>query len=146
MQTRIGILLLGSLMALTATLTLGAPAAHAEPPLPGCSDVSGDWRNIDPDTRAVTRVIASTNCYQSYHGTARVYGQCHPVDCDWGTTRIDAQPEGWWLGIYRTSTSTRYVWLKHYWFDFELYLRVYVERVYTDGRPNTISDEWMHRA
>jgi len=139
MRLRITILLAGLMTAL-----LVAPGtAHAEPPLPGCTDISGDWRNIDGQTRSITRAITSTDCYSSYHGTAHLYGQCSPTDCNWGTTRIDQQSDGAWTGKYVTSFATRYIWLKTSYFSGVRYLRVYVQSHYNDGRADNASDDWM---
>lgn len=45
----------------------------------------GEWVNINSDTDGITRLIISS----SYQGTKiRAFGQCHPHDCDWGTTEL----------------------------------------------------------
>jgi hypothetical protein len=43
-------------------------------------ELIGDWKNIDPNTRGLTRVLITES------GTDVVFhawGRCHPTDCDW---------------------------------------------------------------
>ena len=45
-----------------------------------------DWRNIDPNTKTLTRLIISKidDNTLSLHG----FGRCHPTDCDWGEVKV----------------------------------------------------------
>ena len=55
----------------------------------GYGDFTGNWRNDDAGTRDITRVRVTP----SGGGlSVRVWGQCHPTDCDWGTA--NAVPYG----------------------------------------------------
>lgn len=49
----------------------------------------GNWVNVDPNTRGVTRIVI-----RRAGGAVRLgaFGQCHPTDCDWGT--VNALPYG----------------------------------------------------
>ena len=58
---------------LLAALTVGA----------GPQDFAGSWINVDPHTNGITRI----DIEQLPSGAleARVFGKCHPSDCDWGS-------------------------------------------------------------
>ena len=47
----------------------------------------GDWRNVDTNTRGVTRLLIRK---KGADLSMRAWGQCHPKDCDWGTVRTYA--------------------------------------------------------
>jgi hypothetical protein len=61
---------------LTAALMSGAAAA-------GTSDFVGNWVNNDPGTQDVTRIVVIPTGGNNVK--VRVFGQCQPTDCDWGT-------------------------------------------------------------
>ena len=44
----------------------------------------GDWRNVDANTKGVTRLLIKK---QGARLSMQAWGQCHPEDCDWGTVR-----------------------------------------------------------
>ncbi len=44
----------------------------------------GDWRNVDTNTKGVTRLLIKK---QGAQLSMQAWGQCHPTDCDWGTVR-----------------------------------------------------------
>lgn len=48
----------------------------------GIDDFVGEWVNVDPNTRGMTRlnITRKTNTAGSMHG----FGSCSPQDCDWG--------------------------------------------------------------
>jgi len=150
------------LIALAVTLVgaIGSSVVSAAPAEALCSTqaMAGNWRNIDPNTRALTRVnvvfvcddvrLCDTdgNCTggQSYF-TLRPFGKCSPTDCDWGTRRASAMADGWQRAVYTHSWSTKYVWVKTYAFHGLTYLRVYTWTDFTaaDGRTDYSTDEWM---
>ena len=45
-----------------------------------CAKFAGTWKNINPNTGGITKLIAETTGTPSIHA----YGQCSPNDCDWG--------------------------------------------------------------
>jgi len=57
----------------------------------------GDWVNVDPDTRGMTRleITETGDGSASFHG----YGRCHPTDCDWGLARAGLAGEAL-IGTY----------------------------------------------
>ncbi len=67
----------GRRMLLLVCCFLAGFNAHA-----AVSDFRGDWVNIDPATRGITR-INITGSGSRYR--LRVFGKCRPVDCDWGS-------------------------------------------------------------
>lgn len=92
-------LLTGALLMSTTILGSVMLPAHRSAALcvAPSSSLVGDWKNTDAKTRGVTRVKVSFacgdvvlcdqngNCSQGYTGyVVRVYGACHPTDCDWG--------------------------------------------------------------
>lgn len=58
--------------------------AHSATPAPASAlppaDFAGEWRNVDGNTRGLTRLIVSAN-----PAAVRAWGSCHPSDCDWGS-------------------------------------------------------------
>src|SRR4051794_19564068 len=62
--------------------------------------MAGDWHNIDVNTNSMTRALVDFTCSDvilcpigqpctggdSYY-SMRVFGKCHPTDCDWGRRR-----------------------------------------------------------
>lgn len=45
--------------------------------------LEGDWKNLDADTRGVTRLQVEV---EGEAVKVRAYGSCSPTDCDWGWT------------------------------------------------------------
>ena len=103
--------------------TLTAAPAHAL--CSGSSQANGTWKNIDPNTNSVTKVVLDWGCADqalcdtSGHcvypaGSIRVFGKCHPTDCDWGSRRTYAENGGWESATYKHSWATKSVWVKPY--------------------------------
>lgn len=75
---KFGLLGKGGLFAATLFGALGlAGAASAD-----VSDFVGNWVNQDSDTSGVTRMVVTQSGPNRVR--VRVFGQCHPSDCDWG--------------------------------------------------------------
>lgn len=70
--------------ALATTLTI---FLAMRPALAGIADLLGDWRNADPATRDIVRILISETA-----GTIElhVWGACHPSPCDWGSVKASA--------------------------------------------------------
>jgi hypothetical protein len=122
--------------------------------------MTGDWRNIDPSTRAMTRVVVDFTCNdvvlcpvgqpcirQPSYYSMNPFGSCWPTDCDWGRLRAYDQGGGWIRSVYNFGFVTEDVWLKTYSFYGLTYLRVWVNNDFApwDGRTDFITDEWMLR-
>jgi hypothetical protein len=120
----------------------------------------GDWHNIDPNTRAMTRALVTFQCSDvilcdtqgnctggdSYYST-QMFGKCHPTDCAWGRVRAYPQYDGWIRSIYSFGFKTSHVWLKTYSYYGLTYLRVWVFNDFSpsDGRADYTTDEWFLR-
>ena len=122
--------------------------------------MAGDWHNINPNTSAMTRAVVDFTCNdvvfcpvgqpctipESFY-SMRMFGQCHPTDCNWGRLRAYDMGDGWIRSIYSFGFKTSHVWLKTYNFYGLTYLRVWVHNDFTpaDGRADYTTDEWMLR-
>jgi hypothetical protein len=122
--------------------------------------MAGDWHNINPNTNAMTRAVVDFTCNdvvlcpvgqpctipESFY-SMRMFGQCHPTDCNWGRLRAYDMGDGWIRSIYSFGFKTSHVWLKTYSFYGLTYLRVWVHNDFTpaDGRTDYTTDEWMLR-
>ena len=51
----------------------------------GTGDFFGRWTNIDHDTSGIAYVIVKPDPSGAY---MRVFGACHPTDCDWGAVEV----------------------------------------------------------
>ena len=97
-----------------------------------CSRFAGTWKNIDPNTKGVTKIIAETTGAASVHA----YGQCSPTDCDWGNAPALALPATYpyeYCVFYNDAAAKRYMY-----FDLDCtdtYLTVRVVSNYHDNRP-----------
>lgn len=120
--------------------------------------LTADWRNIDPNTRAMSRVTVDFYCSDvvlcdtSGHCTGgdsayymHPYGRCHPSDCDWGRQRATEMGGDWVESTYNFGFKTSYVWLKTYSYYGRTYLRVWVYNQFSpsDGRASYTTDEWF---
>jgi hypothetical protein len=71
-------------LVLAATLTI---LLAMRPASAGSADLLGDWRNTDPATRDIVRILIS----DSEGGIeVHVWGACSPSPCDWGSVKAFA--------------------------------------------------------
>ena len=141
------------------TLT-GLTIGTASPAAALCSSTGpqGDWRNTNPNTNSMTRVVVETCawvqtcsgsiCSGSYSGTFMTpYGKCHPTDCNWGRQRAEYMSDGWIRTIHDFGFKTSHVWAKTYVYYGTTYLRLWVYNDYAwwDGRSDSTTDEWFLR-
>lgn len=47
---------------------------------------SGTWVNQNPSTSGITKFVVVPDGIHKFK--VRVFGKCHPTDCDWGTTEM----------------------------------------------------------
>ena len=157
---RVGALLAVLIVGLTAMAGVAVATAAPASALCATPPMTGNWRNIDPNTRSVTRIVVGFNCGdqilcdtnghctggESYY-TTHPFGKCHPTDCDWGVRRAYAMADGWERSSYTYSWATTYVWIKTYSYSGLTYLRVYTWTDFTaaDGRTDYSTDEWFRK-
>lgn len=67
---------------IVALATLAGCATVSDVP---AADLVGTWRNTDPYTDGITVAEIST---RGSGFAVRIWGSCHPEDCDWGTEQI----------------------------------------------------------
>jgi hypothetical protein len=144
--------------ALRAARARNRPIARAA--LCAASSLTGDWRNIDANTRSMRRAIVDFVCNDvrlcdtSGHCTGgdsshymHMFGACSPTSCDWGRVKAPDAGSGWIRSTYRFGFADVDVWLKTYQYYGLTYLRVYTSTRFApgDGRANYTTDEWMLR-
>lgn len=159
---QLGRRVLRPLLALMVALAgfTGVAIGSASPAAALCSSSGpqGDWRNINPNTTAMTRVVVETCqwvttcsggiCSGNYGGTFLTpYGKCHPTDCNWGRVRAEHLSDGWMRTIHNFGFKSSQVWAKTYEYYGRTYLRVWVYNDFapTDGRSDYTTDEWFLR-
>ncbi len=113
-----------SALALTAIAAVsGADRANATCAAPSLGE--GRYENVNPNTRSITAASLEFVCgsrqIDNGDGTAtlihdgdphwnlRLWGSCHPSDCDWGVTRGDRDTVGRILGAYDQGFARRNV-------------------------------------
>ena len=80
------------------------------------SELAGEWVNVDPRTRGLTRLVIS----RSEKGwNISAWGNCHPRDCVWGSVVIapvgsSVDDHSFYQGfaVWRAGFATKYVTLK----------------------------------
>ncbi len=93
---------------------------NAAPALALCvtSPMTGDWVTTNPATRGLTRAEVEVGCCdQVLNGrlvcsppdSVRLFGRCHPTDCDWGVRTGAFQTTGGLRLTYNQGFATRTV-------------------------------------
>jgi len=126
LHRRGGALLVGYLSLLVVSGLMVTPPARG---LCAAQEEDGSWRNIDPNTRSLTRVDLRFVCQdQILNGQPyppgppwyiHIWGKCHPSDCDWGE-----------VGAARLSSDFIYTEIDHGFAKRYVYARM--SRVYPD--------------
>jgi hypothetical protein len=68
-----------------------ALAYFTAPASAGLDDFVGAWSNANPGTAGITHVVIQQLGPNQVN--VRVYGSCHPTDCDWGTVEAHSYTE-----------------------------------------------------
>lgn len=50
------------------------------------ADIEGEWVNVDPNTRGITRLMITRS---NSRWSIAAWGKCHPRDCVWGSTILE---------------------------------------------------------
>lgn len=115
--------LLSALAIAVAGFAFSGERADASCVTPDIRD--GLYENVDPNTRSITTISLEFVCGTSYrdngdgtgtiihggdiHWNLRLWGSCHPTDCDWGTVRGESDTVGRILAAYDQGFATRSV-------------------------------------
>lgn len=94
---------------------------------------AGNWTNIDPNTRGITRIKVDFSCNDvilcgvDANGNVtcstpgppfqlHLWGKCSPSDCDWGAvsgnTYLGSDGTRWVYAFYNQGFAKRYVYIK----------------------------------
>lgn len=82
----------------------------------------GAWKNIDPNTRGITRVDIRFVCQDQIRNGqpyppgppfyVHLYGSCSPQDCDWGEVGAVEISNDFLYATYDQGFAKRYVYLR----------------------------------
>lgn len=117
---------------------------------------NGRYENVDPDTRSITALSLEFVCGASYvenadgtatlayggdpHWNVRLWGSCHPTDCDWGNARGTTDAGGRILTSYDQGFANRRVRIVP---AASGLVQLVVTSHYTDGRPTRTWSEYL---
>lgn len=136
--------------ALTINLSL-AIGSFTRPSSAACAPepMSGTWENVDTNTRGITVVnyIWECNdvilcpvgepCPSPPRTRIKVFGSCHPTDCDWGESLINFHSDrNWRYATYDQGFANRIVWLR---METNGQLTVVEDVDYQDGRTDRVT-------
>jgi len=115
----------------------------------------GNWRNADQNTNSLTRISLRFVCQdQILNGQpyppgppwyVRVFGKCHPTDCNWGEVGAQRLNSGHIYAVYDQGFAKRYVYAKMSQYR-PRQLWVYTWTDFADpGRPDYEVQNWFIR-
>ena len=118
----------------SAALALGlmclAPSAQA---LCAAQPEHGNWRNVDADTRSITRATLTFTCKDQVRNGVpwppgptwriKLWGSCSPSDCEWDEVAAERRDDGWIFGRIDQGFAKREVWAKPYGSQLRIYIR-----------------------
>lgn len=148
-------------IALSVFMDSGNPA-HAGLCAVGEVKEVGSWTNPDTNTTGITKAVfgeecrddsrttCSGNICRSTSGvklvyTARLWGKCHPTDCDWGQVDGVYTSEKWLRFTYNQGFANRTVWAQVYSGD-QNWLRLIVDTDFVStSRTDYRFDSWFRR-
>ncbi len=93
------------------------------------SSLDGTWKNSDPNTRGITRVIISGNGTQIH-----TFASCSPTDCDWGKVPLVRSGAN-----YRATYDTRMAVTYITFGVSDNNMKLTSDRRYKDKRPPLVS-------
>ncbi|MBH8554479.1 hypothetical protein I8751_19350 [Nostocaceae cyanobacterium CENA357] len=132
------------------TLATGAilSAALLSPALAAPADFVGTWVNKDANTRGVTRLVITSAGSNKLN--IRVFGQCHPSDCDWGTkplltygVNVQDTNHSYATANYNKGFANSLLTLNHA--GQQVMLQGYTQFLDNSGRQNYYSREYFQR-
>ncbi|MCP3961001.1 MAG: hypothetical protein GY719_24410 [bacterium] len=114
------VLRLGLLLVLVTVLAVSSPVLVEA--LCAAQQEDGNWTNVDPNTRGLTRANLRFVCQdlvlngQLYPPGppwyVHLYGKCHPTDCDWGEVGARRLESGYVYAEYDQGFAKRYVYAR----------------------------------
>lgn len=133
--------------------TIGEP--ELTPALCVVQKEAGHWRNVDLQTRSITRIQLQFVCQDQIHNGQlyppgppwylHLYGKCHPTDCDWGETGARRLSNGHIYGVYNQGFATRYVYARMSQYRPDQ-LWVYIYTDFSDpNRADYSSQNWFQK-
>ena len=112
---------------------VGTPPEH-----PPRSPIAGSWKNDNPQTRGITRLVVQQ---EGSATSVHAWGACSPQDCDWG-----AQPAAIEAGSASVAWDQQFVLRKMTLAPDASRLRMSLDSVYRDNRPPQHSLEYFIKA
>jgi hypothetical protein len=121
--------------------TVSVPVAGSCPTAEGIDDFVGNWVNVDPDTRGMTRLVIEgiDSKIVTFHG----YGQCQPTDCDWGVVRVPFTPPAL-VGTYEFSYKQTQITVRRS--GDSLLAEVFDDYTEADGRTDRATKYVLQRS
>jgi hypothetical protein len=142
-------LVFGALLIAVLLTTVSASALCA------VQEEAGSWRNVDDDTRSLTRIDLRFTCQDlilngqpyppgpPWH--VHVWGKCHPTDCDWSEVGAQRLGSGFVYATYDHGFAKRYVYARMSTvYPGRLWVWMWTD--FTDpGRPDYSSSNYFER-
>ena len=128
----------------------------------------GNWTNMDPNTRGITRIKVDFSCNDvilcgiDANGNrncppppppfqVQLWGKCHPTDCVWarvpGNYYHTSDGTTWIYSYYNHGFARRHVYVKRSTsYPGKLYLWMYTQFTDGSGRADYIFTGWYNRS
>lgn len=141
------------MLAAAAAITFSVGAAPPAQALCITPPEEGAWRNIDADTRGITRVRLRSVCQDVVlNGEpyppgppwyVHLFGKCHPTDCDWGEVGATRLSGGHIYAYYNQGFARRHVFARmSQYLPGDLWVYIYTD--FTDpARPDYAMHNWF---
>jgi hypothetical protein len=90
--------------------------------------------------------VLNGQLYPPFPFYLRLFGKCHPTDCDWGSVGARRESSGWIRTTVDHGFARRDIWVKLYQRSSGDELRVWIYTDFRDpNRADYISDDWFYR-
>jgi hypothetical protein len=146
-------LVLGAVFLIAFAAMFAALGVRPAQALCSTPNEEGRWINSDPNTRSITRAQVRFQCQDQVHNGqpyppgdpfyVRLFGKCHPTDCEWAEVGLKRRSNGWLRGTIDHGFAFRTIWVRWYSPDD---LRIYIWTDFRDNRRDYASDEWFVRS
>ncbi|QSJ16545.1 hypothetical protein JYQ62_33350 [Nostoc sp. UHCC 0702] len=131
-----------------AAASVALTSALVSPAMAAPADFIGTWVNKDANTRGVTRLVVTSAGGNQLK--IQVFGQCHPTDCDWGTTSLITYGLNVQDSDHKYATADYNKGFANSFLTFsatgkEVMLQGYTQFLDNSGRQNYYSREYFQR-